>query len=224
MNQGETRFDSSASKLIADAAVCWAMAHGRQTPWRVTANTYRLAVAEILLQKTKGQDAEPVWRAVISAYPTAESLASATDQDLHRIVSQLGLGTQRVDRLRKMAAALVTKGTNTKLPGLGPYGSAVVALTAGFDSPVPPVDGNIARVICRVFGLTFQRGEPRKKPEVKQAVACLLGSRKHPRDKLQVAYALVDLGATICTPLRPSCTNCPVVRWCLFGSGRTAET
>lgn len=206
-----------APRRIASALTRWSTASGRCPPWRQTADPYKLGVAEILLQKTKGPDVEPIWARVLQAYPSAERLSQARDPELWAIVSPLGLGGQRVQRLKGMAEALAA-GTDQRVPGLGPYGSAIVALAEGRDPEAPPVDGNIARVICRYFGMEFERGEPRKKQEVKQAVSALLATQRHPDGQLRIVYSLVDLGATVCTPAKPDCPACPLSRSCDFAS------
>jgi len=171
-------------------------------------------VAEILLQKTKADDAEAVWRDVLAAYPHPCDLAVAQDIEVEHLVASLGLRRQRTGRLKAMAAALCRGGNNGKIPGLGPYASAIIDLSAGIDPVEVPVDGNIARVIARLHGLTFERGEPRKKQAVKEVVLALMSTSGKPGGKLRTVYALVDLGATVCTPRIPSCSACPLVRYC----------
>lgn len=210
----------AAYRCMASALIQWAAREGRKTPWRSMDGVYALAVAEILLQKTKGSDAEPVWRAVLDSYPDAQALAAAPNSAVHALVSKLGLGTQRVQRLKAMAGALLDGGSQQKIPGLGPYGTAIVALAVGREPGTAPVDGNVARVICRVFDLSFERGEPRKKPDVKEAVRHLLATQTTPALKLQLAYALVDLGSIVCTPRHPACPACPALPWCRVGSRR----
>jgi A/G-specific adenine glycosylase len=194
----------------------WGAARGRLPPWRLSRDPYALAAAEILLQKTRGEDVEPVWEALMSAYSVPAKLAEADDEEVRGIVAVLGLGSQRVQRLKRMAQAMHGREHYARLPGLGAYGSAVLALTGGRCPDTPPVDGNIARVICRSLGLSFARGEPRKKPEVKRAVARLLHEQETPAAKLDVVYGLVDLGATVCTPHSPDCSSCPLSDCCAF--------
>jgi A/G-specific adenine glycosylase len=205
---------SAPQAAMVEALLRWAALRGRRTPWRLAHDIYPLGVAEILLQKTKGDDVAPVWLAVMARCPTAEAMAIARDDEVREIVRHLGLGNQRVERLKSLARALSAGCSEAKIPGLGPYGSAILALAQGRHPDEAPVDGNIARVICRLYGLEFERGEPRKKPEVKQSVTELLEREPEPSGKLRVAYALVDLGALVCTPNKPSCPECPLSRWC----------
>lgn len=195
---------------LATALREWGLRYGRTTSWRLGSSQYGLAAAEILLQKTKAQDAESVWQQLIASYPTACALAAAAPHAVEQIVAELGLRTQRTARLQSMATVLCQGNSTGKVPGLGPYGSAILALNAGHEPTAPPVDGNIARVVSRVGGLTFERGEPRKKQSVKAAVSALLATATCPADKLAIVYALVDLGATVCKPGVAGCQLCPL--------------
>lgn len=192
----------------------WARTNGRYTPWRALNDRYKLAVAEILLQKTKAEDVEPVWEEFVRLFPDVDALRCADDRAVLKLVKPLGLGNQRVQRLKDMAEALEEGHISKPVPGLGPYGSAILALSQGLEPASPPVDGNIARVVCRLQGFTFRRGEPRKKPEVKSFVAQLLSSQTTTEQKLLVAYSLIDLGATVCKPRKPVCVECPLVEYC----------
>ena len=199
----------------------WAEVKGRRPNWRQKTEPYALGVAEILLQKTKAEDVEKVWAQVLSAYPNARSMVDAVEDELRALISGLGLGNQRVQRLKAMADAIQKGEAEQGIPGLGPYGSAIVSLTRGRTPDVAPVDGNIARVVCRHHGLCYQQGEPRKKPEVKETVAQLLATQARPKGKLQLVYALVDLGALVCRPNNPNCTACPVSRSCVYARERS---
>lgn len=195
----------------------WAQSKGRNPPWRATRDLFKLAVAEILLQKTKADDVAGVWTDLVGIFPTPALLAAATNEDVREIVKGLGLGSQRTARLTAMARTWVDSSINgAKLSGLGSYGNAVLRLAAGTEPDSPPVDGNVARVVTRYYGLTFQRGEPRKKAAVKIIVQRLFSLRQHPNCKLRLLYALVDLGAGVCKPSKPSCHTCPLESKCTF--------
>lgn len=209
----------------------WAEKEGRRPPWRELTDPYRVGVAEILLQKTRARHVEPVWQQVVDRFRTPQALANAEAGEVFTIVQPLGLGIQRTNRLKCMAAELAAKGTSGPLSGLGPYGQAVVALSGGREPSSIPVDGNVARVTCRYYGMTFDRGEPRKKPDVRAAVAHLLDTGSTPLTKLKILYSLVDLGEAVCKPRKPSCPVCPVAPACRFAqtcardaiNSRTAE-
>ena len=201
-----------------DLLLRWGREFGRSFPWR-SERGFRLAVAEVLLQKTRGAAVEPVWRALLRAYPDARSLAGADRSDVERIVGALGLGKQRAGRLIAVAQSC-SQPAETASTGLGPYGQGVVRLANGELPEVAPVDGNVARVVSRLHGWTFERGEPRKKREVHQAVMELLGGAL-PRDRMETFYALVDIGATVCFPQRPRCQSCPLSGTCVYRSQQT---
>lgn len=203
------------SEAIARAVMSWANARGRRPAWRTAPDAYRLAVAEILLQKTKAEDVEPIWARLVLRYPTAQRLARARNGDIARLVAGLGLGRQRTERLKRMAAVMWREGPDAlRLPGIGSYGSGLLRLSRGLDLRSAPVDGNVARVIARYSQLQFARGEPRKKPEVKKALMDLLGTRRRRRERLRLLYGLVDLGALVCRPANPACPECPLVAGC----------
>jgi len=206
---------SSRDTKIVDALLNWAEASGRNPPWRSVSEPYLLAVAELLLQKTKASDVEPVWTELTSRFPTAASLAEAQDDDIRKAIVALGLGRQRTGRLKAMATAMMSSRDFDALPGLGPYGSAIVSLSVGRGPHKVPVDGNIARVVCRYHGLRFERGEPRKKSQVREAVETLLSGQEDSGGKLRLVYALVDLGAGVCGRT-PSCQVCPLAATCSF--------
>lgn len=190
----------------------WASRYGRLFPWRVSSG-YELAVAEILLQKTRGSAIELVWRDLLTAYPQPADLACAKQRDVRRIVGALGLGEQRSQRLIEMASGWDAFTCGNACAGLGTYGSAIVALSMGRKGAYSPVDGNVARVLTRYFGWHFDRGESRKKPEVKQIMLRVTGHRP-PDVALRNVYALVDLGATVCRPRNPICAECPLANHC----------
>ncbi len=215
---GTKRRGPDADRYTATRLTRWAARAGRHPPWR-DGSVYQVAVAEILLQKTKAEDVEPVWVELVSRYPSAPHLASATLAKLRSIVGQLGLGRQRAERLRSMAKAMRDrKWYRMSVPGLGHYGTGVVRLTAHKQLSSTPVDGNIARIMSRYHGFDFERGEPRKKREVIEATAALLNARARPAGQLRVLYALVDLGAIVCTAAKPACPKCPLSEGCAFAA------
>lgn len=206
--------DSPDAAAVSAAIGAWGIHHRRSLPWRAATVRYPMVVAEILLQKTVAEAAGPVWARVTTRYPTAEKLAVADPIELRHMVAILGLGSQRVRRLIAAANALV-RGSEP-LPGIGRYGSGVVALATGDTEGAVPVDTNVARIVCRVWGLSFQHGEPRKKPEVSALAASVLAFAPSAADKLSLVYALVDLGALVCTSRKPSCGTCPLVDSCCW--------
>lgn len=208
------RGDAVAS-IDARALRRWARRHGRSFPWRSNEG-YPFAVAEVLLQKTRGEAIEAAWRAILKRYPSPDALARSRPGPLERIAAPLGLGRQRAERLRMMArtwpALLTGEGP---VRGLGPYGQALVRLSLSLPPRTVPVDGASARVISRYHGLAFERGEPRRNPAVRAVVQRLL-QRSRPRTALATILALVDLGTTVCKPRIPLCERCPLRSGCAF--------
>ena len=191
----------------------WGRINSRRYEWRTT-DRYSMAVAEVLLQKTRGAAAAPVFRSLVKRYRTPESLANAPVDEIRELVAPLGLGSQRAKRLNAMARGWIAD-PRIKLTGVGSYGTGILSLAAGIRPEEPPVDGNIARVYSRFLGLTFSRGEPRKKKQVKEAVASAI-DKMQPLRSLEFVYALVDLGAAICVPRQPRCSECPLGMSCEY--------
>ena len=208
--------------LAGEAMRAWGKLHGRKPAWRDSSDRYPLVVAEILLQKTKAADALPVWTSVLLRFPSADVLARADLNELRGMVHRLGLGSQRASRLRTAAAAIVNE--DERITGLGPYGTGVLDLVDGRMPRKPPIDGNVARVLTRWRGFAFARGEPRKKRELAAFLADLLVAASTPDQALSLLYALVDLGATVCTPSKPSCPECPLLSSCVLAESSRCST
>lgn len=208
--QGVGEMDVARRDVLA-----WGRAHGRRFQWRDNTSVYCLAVAEILLQKTKGPDVEGVWEHFLSAYPSPWELRDAPEDDVRGLVGKLGLGKQRTSRLKRMAAGLI-EGIYP-LPGLGTYGTGVLDLSSGRRPTRPPIDGNVARVLQRWIGMTIDRGEPRKNKVIVQLMSELLAMTTRPGEGLALLYGLVDLGAEVCKPRAPFCISCPLRTTCPRG-------
>jgi A/G-specific adenine glycosylase len=184
----------------------WYAATGRDLPWRRTRDPYRILVSEVMLQQTQVDRVIPFYERFLTAFPTAQALAAADDDTLHRLWKGLGYPS-RVDRLREAARAVIVRGSwpdtpeaLRELPGLGPYTSHSVACFA-FHRDVPVVDTNIARVYARRDGLALPL-----KPAEAWAHAT---TQVPPGESAPYHNALMDLGATVCTARAPRCTICP---------------
>ena len=200
----------------------WYDRHHRTLPWRSEPgdlpNPYHVWLSEIMLQQTTVITVGPYFAAFLARWPTVTDLANADlDEVLH---AWQGLGYYaRARNLHKCAKVVAdayagqfpdTEDGLLKLPGIGPYTAAAVSAIA-FNRPSSPVDGNIERVISRLFAL--ETPLPDVKPEIKEKTATLTPPDR-PGD---YAQALMDLGATICTPRNPACGICP---WQAFCEGR----
>jgi A/G-specific adenine glycosylase len=198
-------------QLFRTNLLAWYDAHARDLPWRRTRDPYRIWLSEIMLQQTRVAAVIEHYHEFLRRFPTVEKLASAREASV--LAAWSGLGYYRRARMLHAAAKLVVRGFGGKfpttaeklrdLPGIGRYTAAAIASIA-FDEPVAVVDGNVERVLQRTSGRSLA-GE-----KLWKAAEDLL-ERSRPGDFNQ---AMMELGATICTPRSPSCLMCPVVELC----------
>jgi A/G-specific adenine glycosylase len=185
-------------------------------PWRLERDPYRIFVAEVLLQRTKTQQVTPVYENFIKKFPTIQSLANATDDEIMQIIKPLGLA-YRAKRLKKVASIIVEKyggkfpeelNELLKLPGVGNYIAGVLMCFA-FGKRFPVLDSNVKRVLSRVFGITLP-ADAHKKPGVLQMLEKLFPSQR----VREFIIGLLDLGIIICLPKNPRCELCPLKNIC----------
>ncbi len=207
------------------ALLDWYDAHGRTLAWRVApgdrADPYRVWLSEIMLQQTTTPHATPYFEAFTDRWPTVNDLATAEDSAV--MAAWAGLGYYaRARNLLACARAVAgehggvfpdTEAGLLALPGVGAYTAAAVAAIA-FDRPANVVDGNVERVMARLFAV--ETPLPAAKPELRRLAAALVAADR-PGDWPQ---ALMDLGATVCRPGKPLCEACPLTLWCAgYASG-----
>lgn len=214
-----------AEATIAAALLAWYDRFHRHLPWRLSPSEirqgaspdpYRVWLSEIMLQQTRVSTVVPYFARFIERWPNVEALAAAEPDDVMKAWAGLGYYS-RARNLKKCAEEIVrhhggafptTEAELKRLPGIGDYTSAAIAAIA-FGQPTAVVDGNVERVIARQFAL--QRPLPMAKSHIRSIVRDLL-----PRDRPgDFAQAMMDLGATICTPRSPSCTACPIRTTCV---------
>jgi A/G-specific adenine glycosylase len=206
--------DGPSSALLA-----WYDRHRRDLPWRappgVRADPYLVWLSEIMLQQTTVAAVKPYFAAFRSRWPDVAALAAAPVEAVMQQWAGLGYYA-RARNLHACAKAIVaqygaqfpaTEAELRHLPGIGPYTAAAIAAIA-FGEPAVAVDGNIERVMARLHAIDTPL--PGAKPLIKEHAAALL-ARARPGDFTQ---ALMDLGATICTPRRPVCPLCPLRDFC----------
>ena len=214
--------DSSRFEGLPGALLDWYARHARDLPWRVgpaeraagtTPDPYRVWMAEIMLQQTTVPHAAGYFSAFTERWPTVEALAAAEDGDVMAAWAGLGYYARARNLLkcaREVAAAGAWPRTEAglrKLPGIGPYTAGAVAALA-FGERAPAVDGNVDRVFARLLAAKGEWKE--EKARIAETVRELV-----PDDRPgEFAEALMDLGATVCTPKRPNCLICPVREWC----------
>jgi A/G-specific adenine glycosylase len=189
----------------------WYDAHARDLPWRESRDPYRVWVSEIMLQQTRVAAVIAHYHEFLRRFPTVEKLAAAREASV--LAAWSGLGYYRRARMLHAAAKVVVRERSGKfpataeglreLPGVGRYTAAALASIA-FNEPVAVVDGNVERVLQRVSGARLA-GE-----ELWEAAESLL-DRERPGDFNQ---AMMELGATVCTPRAPECLTCPVMELC----------
>lgn len=208
----------------AAALLDWYEAHARVLPWRVgpadrsagiRPDPYRVWLSEIMLQQTTVAAVRGYFGAFTTRWPEVGALAAADDGDV--MAAWAGLGYYARARNLLACARAVTEQHGGSfpegrralmaLPGIGPYTAAAIAAIA-FDQPETVVDGNVERVMARLFAV--ETPLPAAKAEL-TAHAARLTPRERPGDHAQ---AVMDLGATICTPRNPACGICPLRHWC----------
>jgi A/G-specific adenine glycosylase len=193
----------------------WFERHQRDLPWRKTRDPYRIWLSEIMLQQTRVAAVIPYFERFLARFPTVESLADVPEADL--LSHWAGLGYYyRARNLQKAAQAIVLAGAFPAsyeallmLPGIGDYTAAAVASIA-FDLPHAVLDGNVFRVLSRLFADRTNIADARGKKHF-AILADRLLDRENPAAFNQ---AMMELGATICLPKSPQCLLCPVAFCC----------
>lgn len=215
-----TRKPQAETPNIAARLLDWYDRHHRELPWRtspaafargVRANPYHVWLSEIMLQQTTVEAVKPYFRAFLERWPTVMALAAADSDDVMKAWAGLGYYS-RARNLKKCADFVAAEHGGhfpdsedglRALPGVGPYTAAAIAAIA-FNRPAAVVDGNVERVMTRLYAIATPL--PEAKSEVRAALQPLVPIDR-PGD---FAQATMDLGATICTPKRPRCMLCPL--------------
>ncbi|MDR4307859.1 A/G-specific adenine glycosylase [Chelatococcus sambhunathii] len=211
------------------ALLAWYNRHRRKLPWRAergaSAEPYRVWLSEIMLQQTTVKAAGPYFLRFLQRFPDIQSLAAASLDEVLKLWAGLGYYS-RARNLHACAKAVLerhggrfpdSEAALLALPGVGPYTAAAIAAIA-FDRPATVVDGNVERVVSRLFAL--EAPLPGAKPEIRRLAATLAPVSRHG----DFAQAMMDLGATICTPRKPACALCPWSDACLARSQGAPET
>ena len=205
----------------------WFDAAQRDLPWRRTRDPWAIWVSEIMLQQTRVEAVREPYRRFLASYPTPASFAAASDDEL--LLAWRGLGYYRRARLLRDGARRVAEAHGgevprqvdelRELPGIGPYTLGAVASIA-FGHEEVAVDGNVERVASRHRGLDEPIGTGPARRAIRDVALAWL-DRDRPGDFNQ---ALMELGATVCTPTSPKCGSCPVAADCVARrDGRTDE-
>lgn len=209
--------------------LAWYDRHRRTLPWRApagrTSDPYLVWLSEIMLQQTTVMAVMPYYERFVARFPSVRDLARTDLEDVLKLWAGLGYYA-RARNLHACAQAVVTRHGGIfpdreeallELPGIGPYTAAAIAAIA-FGQKATPVDGNVERVVTRLFAVEAEL--PAAKPEIRRLAAQLTPSWR-PGD---FAQAMMDLGATICMPKNPACALCPFLSSCAARERGDAET
>lgn len=211
---------------FAGALLEWYDKSARSLPWRATRDPYAILVSEFMLQQTQVSTVIPYFERFMRRFPTLVALAAAEEDEV--LAEWKGLGYYRRARnLHRAARAVVwehggelprTAEALGRLPGIGPYTAAAVASIA-FGEPAPVLDGNVLRVMARILG----EERPVDQAAVQRAMRLRL-AEEIPADRPgDFNQALMELGATVCSPAKPLCGACPVTAFCAARAGGDPE-
>jgi A/G-specific adenine glycosylase len=206
------------------ALLRWYDSSKRDLPWRESNGFYQIWLSEIMLQQTRVEAVIPYYRRFLARFPTPAALADAPESDILAAWSGLGYYS-RARNMQRAARQLAARGLPAtyeevlSLPGAGPYTAAAIASIA-LDLPHAAVDGNVMRVISRLTDDPSEISSTAAKRRFATEANALL-DRGRPGDFNQ---AMMELGATVCTPRSPDCAACPVVAFCAArAAGRERE-
>ena len=192
----------------------WYRSAKRELPWRAQKDPYRIWISEVMLQQTTVAAVVPYFHRFMDRFPHVQSLANASIESVYELWTGLGYYS-RARNLHKAAQQIALKGfPKTKaelleLPGLGPYTASAVASIA-FDEPVGVLDGNVIRVLSRLYNIDSQWWNSAERNQLQK----LADSFAELGEPSEINQALMELGATICTPKKTLCVSCPWVKTC----------
>lgn len=214
-------------QLLRNALVDWYLVNQRDLPWRKVSDPYPIWVSEVMLQQTQVATVLPYYHKFLKCFPDLNKLARANSQDVLKAWEGLGYYA-RARNLHQAAGVVINQHQGDipqswqdfrNLPGVGDYIAAAV-LSIAFNKPYSVVDGNVKRVLSRLYVMQEPVNQSPSKKIFQQAAADLLDTQK-PGTFNQ---ALMELGAIVCKPRNPLCRTCPVQTWCLaYRSGRISE-
>jgi len=238
--------ETAKVRKIVPALLTWFNANARDLPWRRTRDPYAIWVSEIMLQQTQVKTVIPYWERWMRELPSIASAANAAPAKLHKLWEGLGYYT-RVRNLQKAAQQIIAQHASRfpesfddilALSGIGRYTAGAIASIA-FNQPRPILDGNVIRVLTRIFGIAANPREKKtntrlwqlaekmvdhaharwgERPREPGAGSKLAAARRESRPANACSHlnqSLMELGALICTPRSPNCAVCPVRKCCV---------
>lgn len=216
-----------APERFVSTLLSWFSTHGRDLPWRHTRDPYAIWLSEIILQQTRISQGMDYWHRFMAAYPTVDRLAAASEDEVLKMWQGLGYYS-RARNLHKAAQQVAAAGAFpttiegiSKLKGVGSYTAAAIAAFA-YDVPAAAVDGNFLRVLARVYGIDQPINSTQGRHTIEALAQEIVSAA--PSAAAKVNAAMMDFGATQCTPKRPACEVCPMAEECeALRQGRVDE-
>jgi len=226
-NSSDNSAISNKTKRLTPLLLDWFSQNARDLPWRRTRDFYAIWISEIMLQQTQVKTVIPYWQRWMRELPTVQSLTRVRLDKVLKLWEGLGYYT-RARNLQRAAQVIAEKhgGHFPKnfnevlaLPGIGRYTAGAIC-SIGFNQPTPVLDGNVIRVLTRIFGIDENPREKKTNNRLWELAEELViyASRIQKRDERNCSrlnQALMELGATICTPRQPRCLLCPVKKFCI---------
>lgn len=227
MNFNRGTPEERTARALVPRLLAWYRQNARNLPWRRTRDPYAIWISEVMLQQTQVKTVIPFWERWMRELPTVWSLARARTEKILKLWEGLGYYT-RARNLQRAARVIVAEHGAVfprafdevlALPGIGRYTAGAIC-SIGFDQPTPILDGNVIRILARLFGIS-------KNPDKKETNAMFWGLAEflvHEADRKRQSkeqncshlnQALMELGALVCTPRNPKCRSCPVRRHCV---------
>lgn len=215
--QWET-WDEEKIKTFQETFLTWYHKEKRNLPWRATNDPYAIWISEIMLQQTRVETVIGYFYRFMEQFPTIQNLAAAEEQKLLKVWE--GLGYYSRARNLKAAAQQIVAEFDGEMPqsieeirslkGIGPYTAGAIGSIA-FGLPEPAIDGNVMRVVSRLFCIEADIAKASSRRPFDEAMRTIIS----PDEPGEFNQALMDLGSRICTPTTPKCEECPISQYCL---------
>lgn len=202
---------------VAKLLLIWYLNNKRDLPWRRTNDAYKIWVSEVMLQQTRVETVIPYWTRFTERFPSIQELAEAPEEQVLKMWEGLGY----YSRARNLQAAVREVHTKyddrvpdtideiSSLKGVGPYTAGAV-LSIAYNVPVPAVDGNVFRVLSRIFLIEDDVSKPAARKKFESLAEFMIP----PGEASNFNQALMEFGATVCIPKYPRCTECPLQKVC----------
>jgi A/G-specific adenine glycosylase len=208
----------AAEASFSEALLAWQAQHGRRgLPWQNTRDPYRVWLSEIMLQQTQVSTVKAYYAAFLERFPAVSDLAAASQDEVLQLWAGLGYYS-RARNLHACAKSVVSLHGRQEqlqtLPGIGPSTAAAIASFC-FDERVAIFDGNVKRVVARVLGFAHDLALGKHEKMLFSLATDLLPSAAQASSMPRYTQAIMDLGATVCTPRQPTCLTCPMADRCL---------